>query len=103
MGEEPCPPSEGRNLPNKQKSRATEKSLVAAVLIWATSKFLMDGSRTTDEGARDCHASRAARRESGGQSVAHTYHSGHEEDRGGPPDAPKGQPQGTLLVVSILV
>ena len=58
-------------LPNKQRSRAAEKSLIAAMLMWATSKFLMDGSRTTDERARVCHESRAPSGEHRGQ-LSHT-------------------------------
>lgn len=87
-------------LPDRQRSRAAEKSLVAAVLTWATAKVLMDGSTITEERARDCHESRVTRRESGGQSGTRSFHLGHKA-RGVPPDAPKRQPQGTLLSVPI--
>ena len=68
-------------LPHKQRSRAAEKFPMAAVLMWATSKFLMDGSTITEEGARDCHESRATGRERRGLSVGVSH------------DVPKGCPR----------
>ena len=56
-------------LPHKQRSRAAEKFPMAAVLMWATSKFLMDGSMIAEERARDCHESRVTGRERRGPLV----------------------------------
>ena len=54
-------------LPCKQKSWTMEKLLVAAVLTWATSKCLMDGSTTTEDRARVCQESEATERQKRGQ------------------------------------
>ena len=52
-------------LPCRQKSWAKEKLLVAAVLIWATSKCLMDESIIAEERGRVCQEFGATGRERG--------------------------------------
>jgi hypothetical protein len=44
-----------------------EKLLVAAVLMWATSKCLMDGSTITEDRARVCQESEVTERQNRGQ------------------------------------
>lgn len=53
----------GIPLPCKQKSWAREKFLVAEMLMWATSKCLMDGSIITEDRARVCQESKATERQ----------------------------------------
>lgn len=71
--------------------------------MWATSKFLKDGSTTTTEGARDCHDPRATRRESRGHQSHTAFTCFDDEDNGVSPRALKKQPQAILLVASILM